>query len=192
MQSYTPNEGYSPSIQYTYDGFIKGLATFSRQDFGDNIKFMLWDADRIKYRYGLVNVAAFLANAMVEAIQYDSCDEPNWENVAGRHAISNACGQEGRSYQDETCGIYSCEVDANMEITGVTTSSIHDEGRAPPPFECRPVSDADPFTGYFDTNTGNEVADNPYANAAGRIDVEGKRHLCFMLFSNRNATDRLS
>ena len=131
---------------------------------------MLWDTHKEKYKYGLVNVAAFLSNVMVEAIYDDICDELNWQHVAGRHAISNACGQEGRSYQDETCGIYSCEVDPNMEITAVTAAN---EIRAPPPLECRPGSGPGFYAGYWDTNIGVEVNDNPYANTAGRIDVEG-------------------
>jgi hypothetical protein len=53
------------------------------EGFGADFQFMLWDTDKVKYIYGLVNVAAFLANAMVEAIYDDTCDELNWQQVAG-------------------------------------------------------------------------------------------------------------
>ena len=31
--------------------------------------------------YGLVNIAAFLAQAMKETIRYDACDENSWDRV---------------------------------------------------------------------------------------------------------------
>ena len=37
----------------------------------------------MKFRYGLVNLAAFLANGMVDGIKDDTCDELNWQQVAG-------------------------------------------------------------------------------------------------------------
>ena len=44
---------------------------------------LLFDQDIDKYIYGIVNLAAFLANAMVESIHDDTCDELNWQAVAG-------------------------------------------------------------------------------------------------------------
>lgn len=81
---------------------------------------------------------------------------------------SNSCGQEGRSYQDETCGIYSCAVDPNMEVTAINAANAI---RAPPPFECTPAKG---FTGYWDTRTGAEITDAPYSNTLGRTDVQGE------------------
>lgn len=66
--------------------------------------------------YGLVNVAAYLAQAMTDSIIHDACDELNVDYLPNdaadgiglddgldvhRFAMSNACGQDGRSYQDE-------------------------------------------------------------------------------------------
>ena len=70
--------------------------------------------------YGIVNICAFLANAMVESIQYDSCEEFNGMPTGGYpshgdnlvftelnavHAryfpMSNACGQFGKLYSNE-------------------------------------------------------------------------------------------
>ena len=36
------------------------------------------------FMYGLVNVAAFLAQAMKETIRYDACDENSWDRVGSR------------------------------------------------------------------------------------------------------------
>lgn len=174
LKSYT-NDGATayPSIRYTFDPFVRSLQTMGVDGFGgDDIphRFLLWDTDPVHYRYGLANVAAFLAQAAVEAIYDDTCDELNWQQVAGRYAVSNSCGQEGRSYQDETCGKYSCLVDPAMEVTAIHAAN---DVRAPPPFECRPRVGVDDFAGYWDTNSGSEVRNTPYSNTAGRIDVEG-------------------
>jgi len=171
LKSYTANGGTAyPSIRYNFDGFMQSLQIMANDGFGADFKFMLWDRDRDKFRLGLVNVAAFLAQATVEAIHEDTCDELNWQQVAGRYAISNSCGQEGRSYQHETCGMYSCIMDPNMEVTSVSSAN---QVRAPPPMECRPGSGTNFYAGYWDTSTGTEIKNTPYSNTAGRIDIEG-------------------
>eukprot|EP00580_Thalassiosira_gravida_P020450 CAMPEP_0201681386 /NCGR_PEP_ID=MMETSP0494-20130426/51081_1 /ASSEMBLY_ACC=CAM_ASM_000839 /TAXON_ID=420259 /ORGANISM="Thalassiosira gravida, Strain GMp14c1" /LENGTH=522 /DNA_ID=CAMNT_0048165129 /DNA_START=676 /DNA_END=2244 /DNA_ORIENTATION=+ len=172
FQSYssTSNAAY-PSTRYAFDDFILGLQKIGVQGFNANFKFLLWDNNEVWYKVGLVNVAAFLAQATVEAVGDDTCDELNWQQVAGRYALSNSCGQEGRSYQDETCGIYSCLVDTSMEVTAVSQMN---QVRAPPPFECRPsTGGSNSYAGYWNTNTGTEIKNTPYSNTAGRIDVEG-------------------
>merc|ERR1719174_1543730 len=82
------------------------------------------------HRYALVNVAAFLAQAMKETIKYDACDENSWDLVAGKYPASNACGQLGQSYQDYTCPAgeehMQCEVDPNLEITATTNAKWYD------------------------------------------------------------------
>lgn len=155
------------------------------QGFGADFRFLLYEGNPFQYQAGLVNLAAFLANAMVETIQSDSCDELNWQQVAGRHAIANSCGQEGRSYQDEGCqeneNDYTCDVDPTMEITAVTSGN---QVRAPPPFKCEPGNEN---AGYWDSSSGTAVNDVPYSNTAGRTDVEGccwwGRGVSVMLFS---------
>mmetsp|Transcript_16821 Transcript_16821/g.29668 ORF Transcript_16821/g.29668 Transcript_16821/m.29668 type:complete len:179 (+) Transcript_16821:792-1328(+) len=84
--------------------------------------------------------------------------------------LSNSCGQEGRSYQHETCGMYSCIMDPNMEVTAISSAN---QVRAPPPMECRPGSGYNFYAGYWDTFTGTEMKNTPYSNTAGRIDIEG-------------------
>lgn len=169
LKSYTADGNAYPSVRYTYERFFKSLKIMANDGFGADFKFMLWDLENEKYRYGLVNLAAFLANVQVEAINDDTCDELNWQQVAGQYAISNSCGQEGRSYQDETCGIYSCITDPNMEVTAVHAAS---GVRSPPPLECKPGSGPDFYSGYWNTNSGTENKVIPYANTAGRIDIE--------------------
>ncbi|KAL7518476.1 hypothetical protein ACHAWX_003298 [Stephanocyclus meneghinianus] len=174
--SYTSSGAAYPSRQYTFDYFFSSLQLMGIEGFGSPFQFMLYEGDAGKYQYGLVNLAAFLANAMVETFQYDACDELNWQEVAGRYAISNSCGQEGRSYQDETCSnqatedVFSCQVDENMEITAISSGN---QVRAPPPFKCQAGTGEGFYAGYWDTETGTEVADIPYSNSNGRTDTEG-------------------
>ncbi|KAL7521361.1 hypothetical protein ACHAWX_006029 [Stephanocyclus meneghinianus] len=94
--------------------------------------------------YAIVNICAFLANAMVEAIQFDSCEEFNGMATGGNPSrngqivlselnavngryfpMSNACGQFGLLYHDKRhCFEVSanntidmaCQVDATLEI----------------------------------------------------------------------------
>ena len=160
-----------PSIRYTFDALMLALEKMGIDGFGADFQFFLGEGDTAQYIYGLVNTAAFLANAMVESIQFDSCDENNWQEVAGKYAISNACGQEGRSYQDDECGdVFTCPVDLTMEITAITSGN---QVRAPPPLKCKPGSGVGNYAGYWDTSSGTEILAVPYSNTAGRTDTEG-------------------
>jgi len=148
---------------------LTSLKVMGKDGFGADFVFFLFDSTE-DYYYGLVNTAAFLANAMVESISTDSCDENNEEGINGRYAISNSCGQYNRSYQDEKCegedNSYSCEVDPNMQVTAVTAAP---GARSPPPFICKPGSS---YAGYWDTNTGMPV-NAALSNSNGRTTVEG-------------------
>merc|ERR1719436_2042463 len=91
--------------------------------------------------YGLVNVAAFLAQAMQESIRYNACDENNWSNgpVVADHggtvySATSACGQLHQSYQDYQCSAeedallpgnqkMACDVDPDMEMRALTHAS---------------------------------------------------------------------
>jgi hypothetical protein len=157
-----------PSINYTYEQFIRSLEIMGVNGFGADFKFDLWDGQY----YGLVNLAAFLANCMVESIEADTCDELNWQESSGRYPLSNACGQESRSYQDETCDMkndtFSCDVVPYMEIMAVSTAS---QELAPPPLQCKPVSDQDNYSGYWEN--GALVANISLENDLGRTDTQG-------------------
>jgi len=172
LVSYNGASGFGyPSKQYTFGGLMQGLRLMSVNGFDADFKFLLWEGDREKYIYGLVNLAAFLANVMVESIEYDTCDELNWQKVDGNYPISNSCGQEGRSYEDENCALgstefLSCDVDKYMEVTAVSKGT---QVRAPPPLKCKPGS----FTGFWDASLGFERTDVPQGNVAGRTDIQG-------------------
>lgn len=109
--------------------------------------------------------------------------------------LSNACGQLGQSYQDYHCSEeekhMECAVDPNMSITGVTHAKWYG---APGPFFCGPKTEEQSFSGlwdhlyecnkswanppescadYEDQKAGRYDQSVPYANAAGRTDVEG-------------------
>merc|ERR550525_38351 len=89
-----------------------------------------WMPSKERHIYGLVNVAAFLAQVMQETVRYNACDENNWSNkqvVQGAggstYSAASACGQLGQSYQDYTCsaeedaeagGKMACDVDPEM------------------------------------------------------------------------------
>lgn len=161
----------------------------------------------------IVNVCAFLANVMVESIQFDACDEWNgmmtgFDNtssgggddepislselsaVNGRYfPFSNACGQNGQSYQEEDVDCFidnvdvSCEVDPLMDmratihpkynyIPGKTVSDGF-RNQPPPEFACGKKDYKGDYTGYWDGYTAEFVQDVAYPSANGRIDVEG-------------------
>jgi len=145
--------------------------------------------------YGLVNLAAFLAQSMKETIKYNACDENSWDLVNGKYPLSNACGQLGQSYQDYKCSDaeahMACPVKPEMEITATTNAKWYG---APAPLKCGPKTSKQPFTGYWNHSKecnrswanppeycevyeGQKAGgfDNsaPIANSAGRTDVEG-------------------
>jgi len=144
-----------------------------------------------KYKYALVNVAAFLAQSMKETIKYDACDENSWDLVAGKYPASNACGQLGQSYSNYKCSAaeahMECPVDPDMEITATTNAKWWG---APGPLKCGPKSKL-PTPGFWDSSA---ACHKPWANeycteyegqksgkwvsdvtpsTAGRTDVEG-------------------
>lgn len=118
---------------------------------GRTFKFDTFAVNRIDFF--LTNLAAFLAMAMTESIATDTCDEFNVDVVAGSYALSNSCGQNSRSYQDEVCTDIderdmSCPVDVNMRVTssGYSTNMM---GRQPPPFSCRPKRNDWDYAGFW-------------------------------------------
>jgi hypothetical protein len=177
LVAYNANGIAYPTTRYTYDGMITALKEMADGIVSDGREFRLYvGKEEANLQYGRANLAAFLAMAMTESIAYDTCDEFNSDQVAGKYAISNSCGQNGRSYQDEVCTIpsevkMSCNVDDNMVMVSASTA-ISQGGRPPPPFKCRPKEDLSDYAGYWDSRTG-EASTNPYANALGRIDIEG-------------------
>ena len=158
LVAYNANGIKFPSTRYTFDGMIvalKEMATGIQSD-GREFRFYV-GSEEANIHYGRTNLAVFLAMAMTESILYDTCDEYNEDQVAGKYAISNSCGQNGRSYQDEVCtgseSDMSCSVDTNMVIVS-SSNSISQGGRPPPPLSCRPKEDVSDYAGYWDSRIG--------------------------------------
>lgn len=82
------------SQSYKFSSFISSLRVTAKYGVSDNKFFFIGDVLRGKrgFTAGLVNLAAFFANVMVESIRDDSCDEVHWEMDAstGRYAIRYA------------------------------------------------------------------------------------------------------
>jgi len=156
--------------------------------------FFMGDDSPNGYKYGLVNIAAFLAQSMKETIQYNACDKNSWDLVNGKYHLSNACGQLGQSYQDYQCSAseahMACAVNPNMEIKATTNAKWYG---APGPLFCGSKA-KHPFTGSWDytkecnkpwanppefcndyegQKAGGYDNSSPVANSMGRTDVEG-------------------
>ena len=87
---------------------LKMPQTMGKDGFGADFQFALFDGPE-EYQYGLVNVAAFLAMANAEGLHEDTCDELNWQQVAGetlggRAPGMGACPPLGRTpYPHDAC-----------------------------------------------------------------------------------------
>ena len=171
LRSEHPSGELWPSYLYTSRGFQQALRKMtSGVGPGEKNFFYVGDGFSVNsLEYGLVNIAAFVAEGITQAIYHDACDENSYEMVNFRYPISNSCGQDGQSYQDDVClddeeGM-ECQVDPTMEIRGVTHARWVG---APPPLYC-----GDRSVGYWDHITGLEEHDPPYKNKRGRTDIKG-------------------
>ena len=181
--SYNPqgNNSPYPSTNYIYADFIKSLHSMSVDGVGggdDMIYFYTGQTDDPQSLvHGMVNIAAFLSHAMsLPSIKYDLCDEYNVDNTDNtqKYAISNSCGQYGRSYQDEVCigkdSYMTCNANTNMAMVAV--DSLRGD-KSPPPFECRPRDNPNDFTGHWDASLGVLSDEFPYSNRHGALHNEG-------------------
>lgn len=195
-----PSDGWVPSTIYKFSGLKTALEVMNSQGVA-GMYYYLGDSknkDNSKeaHIYGLVNVAAFLAQSMKETIKYDACSENNWDLFGSKgYPLSNSCGQLGQSYQDYKCPKgeehMECKVDDDMEITAVTHAKWYG---APAPFFCKPKKNKSDTTGrwdygyecnkrwadppetcgiYEDQKAGGFDNSQPVANRNGRTDVEG-------------------
>jgi len=94
----TPDQQWAESTVYRFDDMLAALRVMYQQGVAGKT-FYMGDESDIGHKYGLVNLAAFLAQSMKETIKYDACDENSWDLVAGRYPLANSCGQLGQSYQ---------------------------------------------------------------------------------------------
>ncbi|CAE7496999.1 unnamed protein product [Symbiodinium natans] len=146
---YDTGNGWLPSDIYTWPDMIQAVRLMATSGVG-SLKLWLGDTNHL---YGLVNVAAFLAQCMQETIQYNACDENNWSDKAvvqeaggSVYSSASACGQLHQSYQDYSCspeedalagGKMACDVDPNMEMRAFTQAGWYG---APAKLFCAPRS----------------------------------------------------
>ncbi|KAL7478358.1 hypothetical protein ACHAW6_004124, partial [Cyclotella cf. meneghiniana] len=181
---------YAPSEIYKFNDLIAALSIVSSDGIGAaGSKFYLGeDGIDLGWEYGLVNLAAFLAQCMKETILYDACDENNWVVLKNafitcfsvvkdlyndQYPLSNACGQLGQSYQDYNCPAgeehMQCSIDPTMQITATTHATWYG---APSGFFCAPKT-IYPFTGFWDYTYW---CDNPWNDPPEYCDVyEGQK-----------------
>lgn len=73
---------------YGYDGFLNAIGLVSKGDLGSDYMY-LGDDSPWGQNYGLVNIALFLSQSVIETVQFDLCDEISWEkNVFGKYPVS--------------------------------------------------------------------------------------------------------
>eukprot|EP00928_Gymnodinium_smaydae_P046610 TRINITY_DN3105_c0_g1_i2.p1 TRINITY_DN3105_c0_g1~~TRINITY_DN3105_c0_g1_i2.p1 ORF type:complete len:1125 (-),score=180.89 TRINITY_DN3105_c0_g1_i2:807-4181(-) len=147
---YDTGTGWQESDIYTWPDMIDAVRVMATTGVG---KAKLWLGEGGNHIYGLVNVAAFLAQSMQETIQYNACDENNWSDKAvvaeaggSTYSSTAACGQLHQSYQDYKCsreeddmagGQMACDVDPNMEMRAYTQAGWYG---APAKLFCAPRS----------------------------------------------------
>ncbi len=135
LRAQQPDLSWSPSTLYHWEDFAQGVANMYFDGVGD---FRLYlglssDPQDRRHLYALVNLAAFLAQAMKETVQYDACDENNWDNTNG-YLMSNSCGQLGQDYASYDCDM-ACPRDRSKIISAVTHAKWYG---APGPLFCAP------------------------------------------------------
>jgi hypothetical protein len=168
--------GPAPSKIYKFKDLLEALPIVSGGEGIANEYFYLGEQsngnDR-SYEYGLVNLAAFLAQCIKETIKYDACDENNWDAVNGLYPVANACGQLEQSYEDYKCSpdeeYMECPVDPSMSIKATTNAAWWG---APGPLFCAPKTEY-PIVGAWD---GGYYCDNKWANPPESCDdYEGQK-----------------
>eukprot|EP00656_Telonema_subtile_P030068 TRINITY_DN330_c0_g1_i1.p1 TRINITY_DN330_c0_g1~~TRINITY_DN330_c0_g1_i1.p1 ORF type:complete len:931 (+),score=199.88 TRINITY_DN330_c0_g1_i1:188-2980(+) len=136
LRAQQPDLSWAPSSIYKSADLI--LAVEKMMTVGVGEYTMLAGEGDQAAKYALVNIAAFLAQSMHETIQYDACDENNWDSTSG-YTAANACGQLGQSYQNYQCSpdeaYMQCDVDPSMEVLATTHAKWYG---APAPFFCGP------------------------------------------------------
>lgn len=149
-----PDMSWVPSSIYKWQDFLQALYVMHVHGVGDMTYWLgdPGDPPAVHYKYALANIAAFLGQSMKETIQYDACDENNWDSTNG-YKMSNACGQLGQKYEDYDCDM-ACPKDPTMQMTASTHAKWYG---APGPLFCAPKSaliaagvSKDGTTGHWD------------------------------------------
>ena len=170
---------HGPSVEYSHQDMMNALNVAVYQLPIDLAFYGGENFELIGINYGLVNMAAMLANAMVEGIKTDSCDEWNKDDIDSENwkfPLSNSCGQYGRNYQGEMCrdDVDSlCPIVKSMNLTaGSSPSTDSPAMKGPPPLTCGPTVNKGTYVGYYDSVT-DSVVESAFANSFGRTNIEG-------------------
>lgn len=167
----------TPSI-YTFQTLIEsvayayGIGHAGKRFYIGHNEDVGYDQSTLDLRYGLVNIAAFLAQSQVESISTNACDEFHLDVVDGRYPASNSCGQFGRSYQDYSCSTseekaMQCPVVASQENTAVFSGKyVNSLYEYRPYFRCGPNEEASAY------NLEAMSMERYGSNRAGRTDVK--------------------
>jgi len=159
-------ERFLSSLRVLADGTVQGAYFYV----GHSVS-----RDPTMLKRGLINIAAFLAHAKTVAIYDSICDEQNVDGIDGKFSLSNSCGMHGITYQNLRCAdgesLYECPPDPNLQMTAVTPLTRTDPEDGPPPFFCGPKQYF-PFMGHYDRESNTVSNDAPFANRAGRTDVQ--------------------
>jgi hypothetical protein len=151
-------DGFLSSLEVLADGTVQGLYFYVGRDIS---------SDPANRERGLVNIAAFLAHSKTVAVLNSVCDERNIDDVGGKFALCNACGQHGSSYQNMRCAPseahMECPPDPGLQMTAVAPLTWTNENDGPPPFFCGP-KEYFPFMGYHDAESGALIINEPFAN----------------------------
>lgn len=135
--------GYGKFVLFAGDESIRNMTVTLNPRKEKNTKRLI---QILGYEYGLVNMAAFLSQVMVDGIASDTCEEYNEQSIVNdkgvtQFPLSNSCGQYSTSYQDLVCPNNAneknmeCTVDTEMTIEATSSSSSSNNG-----FKCGPTS----------------------------------------------------
>lgn len=124
--SQQPDSSFSPSTVYHAPDMISAIVSMATNGVGSQ-KLWLGGSEPNAIKYGLVSIAAFLGQAMKETIQYDACDENNW-NLPNGYSAANSCGQLGQAYDHYTCSAseqeMQCEIDPTKIVVAKTNAKV--------------------------------------------------------------------
>ena len=88
----TPDFQWLPSDVFTLQSFIDGLRVMYEDGIANKFFYLGTEGSANEsHLYGVVNIAAFLAQVMKESLQYNACDENNWDLVSARSHDDTCC-----------------------------------------------------------------------------------------------------
>ncbi len=143
-----------PSTIYNWEDFLIAIKSMHVDGVAE---YNFWlgedetsESEETRAKYGLVSIAAFLAQSMKESIRYNACDENNWTDpsvirdfppeLVGTtvYPMTSACGQLGQDYASYGDGDpFSCPLNPKMEVSAVTNAKWYG---APGPLFAAPDS----------------------------------------------------